>query len=217
MQPSSHQPAQSEAIVLRTRPHGEQFVACDVLSPDWGLITIYHRRGKLTGSLTQPDLFDIGEWQVRFKDSDKHAFSSSFHLHHRPRSIAAHYRVYCEAARWAGFLCANSNHLEDPATVYRHAIKVFQAFETGVRADVTFLKGVFQLAIDEGYAVREQWLPGLQTPLRKMAVYLLRTPLCQIECDPEAVNGVRKSLLHYLAQTAEFIIEEDPLSQRPTY
>lgn len=203
---ASHLPSQSEALILRLKPHGEGMLASEAISPDWGLITLYWRVKRSTCSATVPDLFDRAECSIKFKQSDKHAFGQEYHLLTRPLEIAAHYEVFLEASRWASFLIANTHHSAEPAQVFALACKVITAFRSGIRPEVVFFKAIFQLAMDEGYPVREDWLQKLSPLDRQAAIELLRTPLNQCRIDKSLVPQVRGSLTRYLVENADFII-----------
>ena len=72
-------------------------------------------------------------------------------------------------------------HEDSRTSVARLLRTALAAFATGVRPDAVSFKSLYCFARDEGYPVKQEWLPTLPKTIRTAALHLLRTPLAHLE------------------------------------
>ena len=68
------------------------------------------------------------------------------------------------------------------------------------------LKSLYLFARDEGYPVKQEWLPSLAAADREVAASALNRPVGAQDADPADVARIRRSLEAYLGAHTEIII-----------
>jgi hypothetical protein len=71
---------------------------------------------------------------------------------------------------------------------------------------VVYLKSLYLFARDEGYPVKQEWLPALGEDERVAAASVLNNPIGLQRSAPGQVAGIRDSLEAYLGANTEIII-----------
>ena len=80
------------------------------------------------------------------------------------------------------------------------------AFAAGVRPDVVHLKGLYLFARDEGYPVKQEWVPSLGEEDAAVAAAVLNRRIDEQAVAPAEVARLRASLELYLAGNTEIRI-----------
>jgi len=94
--------------------------------------------------------------------------------------------------------------------VYTLLRNAFAAFSGPARPDVVHFKSLYRFARDEGYAVRQQWLPTLPADLQEKAGHLLHTPLGEITAtaaDEATTALLQQGLEDYLRAYTDVLID----------
>lgn len=173
---------QTDAFVLLKRPPSDAFQSCAVFSAEHGPLLVLQRLPKKTAaSQVTLDLFDEAALLLESSNQGQTWFVKEIRLLQRHAGIGRSYDHLRLASAFAAVLSRNRVTEESRASVATLLRQVFAAFATSARPDVVYFKALYCFARDEGYPVRQQWLPTLPAALRADADVLLRTPLAAIE------------------------------------
>jgi hypothetical protein len=83
----------------------------------------------------------------------------------------------------------------------------FDAFGESGRPDVVYLKSIYLFARDEGYPVKQEWLPSLSASDRATASAILGRKVDDQDIEADGVARIRRSLEDYLGESTEIIIK----------
>lgn len=190
------------ALVLDRQLTGENHLRLSLLEPVSGRREVFYRQSA-KAKATPPDLFDLGDYDLQEAKGGGAWFVREYHLRHRHAGISAHYRSFQIAGEWARFLRHNALHCHEPAMVFDIAARTFAALETGQHSEAVLLKGLYLFARQEGWPVKEAWLQGLPASEKKDAVYLLNTPLEELQLSPDSQRRLYRALKNWLAARDE--------------
>jgi hypothetical protein len=92
------------------------------------------------------------------------------------------------------------------ASLVRQALA---SFASGARPDLVWFKSLYLFARDEGYPVKQEWLPSLPATLRAQAEHALRTPLVQLNDElPQTQSDLlAQRLADYLRGHTDILID----------
>jgi hypothetical protein len=124
----------------------------------------------------------------------------------RHASIGKSYDSLRFASALASVIKRNPVHEESRASVGRLLRTAFEAFGASRRPDVVYLKSIYLFARDEGYPVKQEWLPSLSASDRETAAAILGRKVDEQSIDADGVARIRKSLEDYLGASTEIII-----------
>ena len=181
-----------EVLVLSRGVPRESCTPLTLLCPENGVIQAQQRRGKGAGGPAL-DLFDSAALTLAGEDGGHLWFVREAEVRQRRQGIALRY----EALQLASKLCALlvRNQLPDDGRAAIHALagRALDAIENHpALAEMVYLKFLYRLARDEGYAVRQQWLAELHGALRDEAETLLASPLEKLASEAWAAESALK-------------------------
>ena len=196
-----------EAFVIEKRPPGEAFQTFVLFSAEHGNLTALHRLSARAGSQRPlPDLFDEVGAILETSNQGRTWFFREARIAVRREAIGRSYDALRFASALAAVISRNPVHEESRDGVARLLRTALDAFGAGKRPDIVHLKSLYVFARDEGYPVRQEWLPSLGREDHDAASALLGRPLSASDCAAEAVARLRRSLELYLASSTEIII-----------
>jgi len=204
----------TQGIVLLKRPPKERFQSLTVFSAEHGHLTLWQRlsksgsSGKTAKTATPPlDLFDEAEFLAESPNQGQSWFIKETRLLHRPIGIAQSYDSLRHACDFTATLARNRVPEEVRNGVMQLLRRALDAFGEHARPDITHLKALYSFARDEGYPLRQHWLPTLPATLRTVAKTVLPQPLATQTPPTETVAALHKHLVHYLRHHTEILID----------
>ncbi len=84
--------------------------------------------------------------------------------------------------------------------------QVFTAFATAVRPDIAHFKALYCFARDQGYPIKQHWIPTLPSVDRQRVATLLNQRLSEQDTPPGAVTRLHLRLEEYLKGHTEILI-----------
>jgi hypothetical protein len=90
------------------------------------------------------------------------------------------------------------------AALFRTALA---AFAEAARPDIVHFKSLYRFARDEGYPVKQEWLPGLAAEDREVAGFLLNRPLSEQTAAVDIVSRLHRLLEDYLRGNTEILLD----------
>jgi len=205
----------TQGLVLLKRPPKENFQPLTVFSAEHGHLTFWQRvpkhsggTGKTTKNATPPlDLFDEAEFLAESPNQGQSWFIKETRLLHRPSGIARSYDALRHACEFTATLARNRVPEEVRSGVMQLLRRSLAAFAEHTRPDITHLKALYSFARDEGYPLRQHWLPTLPSGLRTVAQTVLSQPLAEQNPPTETVAALHTHLTHYLRHHTEILVD----------
>lgn len=197
----------TEAFVIEKRPPTDAFQGFGLFSPEHGnLLALQRMPRKPSGTHVAPDLFDDLSVMLESSNQGRSWFVREARVLTRRSSIGRSYDSLRFASALAAVISRNPVHEESREAVTRLLRTGFDAFCTAARPDVVYLKSLYLFARDEGYPVKQEWMPSLSEADRPAAASVLNRPLDGQEASAEAVERLRHSLERYLASSTDILI-----------
>lgn len=193
------------ATVLHRELTGENHYRIHTFDSVKGGCRLLFRHSKNKGNTPPPDLFDSGEFEIEAARGDSW-FVKEFRLESSRMAIPRNYSVFKYACQFVEIFRRNTEHIHDalgPAEVLE---KTLNAFENGIRPDVTLFKSLYLLARSEGFPVKEQFIADLPSSGRALAVELLNLPLDEQTAPPAKVEPLIHRMRIWLTSHADFVI-----------
>ena len=197
----------TEAFVIEKRPPSDAFQTFVLFSPEHGNLVSLHRISrKLAGSHVRLDLFDEVSVMLESSNQGRTWFVKEARVLTRRSSIGRSYDALRFASALAAVVGRNPVHEESRTTVGLLLRSAFDAFGAAERPDIVHLKSLYLFARDEGYPVKQEWLPSLGARDREIAAAVLNRRLAEQDSDAADVARIRQSLEAYLGSSTEIII-----------
>lgn len=179
-------PLQTDAFVLARRPPADSFQTFSVFSAEHGLLLILQRLPKKSAANPSAtsvalDLFDEVSLLLESSNQGQTWFVKEARLITRHAGLGRSYATLTAASDLAKLITRNPVHEEGRATLAALLRTALAALAAGAPPAVVWLKSLYSFARDEGYPVKQQWLPTLPAALRATASHLLHTPLADLE------------------------------------
>lgn len=199
----------TDAIVLQRHPPSDSFQRLALFSPTEGNLSALQRvvARKSAGSEAAPaDLFD--ELQLRLEQGRQGGsgglwFVKESRLVTRHAGIGRSYDALRLACDFATVIVRNPVPAESIATVHELLRLALSAFAGGVRPDVVAFKSLYCLVRDEGYPLKQDWLPTLPAADRATVAGLLAKPLGEQTALAADTARLHRRLLDYLRANTE--------------
>lgn len=171
----------TDAWVLFKKPPAEKFQTFVVFSSEHGHLTVLNRLSRKAGS-TQPviDLFDEVSLQLENRGQGPSWFVRETRLLTRLSGIGREFESLRHASAFATLVCRNPVAEDSRTKLYALLRTSFSAFASNASPEIVYFKSVYCFARDEGYAIKQQWLPSLPPSLREPAEKLLKRPLAEL-------------------------------------
>jgi hypothetical protein len=200
------QPLTLEAFVIEKRPPAEAFQTFVLFSGEHGNLTALHRLSARAGARSPlPDLFDEVSATLESSNQGRTWFFREARIAVRRAAIGRSYDALRFASALAAIISRNPVHEESREGVAKLLRAALDAFGASGRPDVVHLKSLYLFARDEGYPVRQEWLPSLGAD-RDAAAALLGRPVGEGGCAAPVVARLRRSLELYLSSSTDIII-----------
>lgn len=207
-------PLATEALVLQRHPPSENFQRLALFSPSEGNLAALQRvvARKSAPEAAPADLFD--ELQLRLETGRQAAggagslwFVKESRLLTRHAGIGRSYDALRLACELSALVVRNPVPAESLAPVYALLRQAFAAFATGVRPDVVAFKGLYCFARDEGYPLKQDWLPTLPAADRETVAGLLARPLADQTAATTETTRLHRRLADYLRAHTELHLD----------
>ncbi|MBP8255714.1 MAG: hypothetical protein KAX37_00220 [Opitutaceae bacterium] len=174
----------TDAWVLYKKPPAETFQTFVVFSAEQGHLTILKRISRKPAP-TQPaiDLFDEASLLLENRDQGPSWFIREVRLLTRFAAIGRTYDSLRLASAFAALVCRNQVGHDSRTKLYALLRTSLAAFAGEAPPEVVYFKSIYCFARDEGYPMKQQWLPSLPQPLLDHAISLLKSPLAALPED----------------------------------
>jgi hypothetical protein len=197
----------TEAFVIEKRPPSDAFQALGLFSAEHGnLMALQRVPRKPSPSHVSPDLFDEISAMLESSNQGRTWFVKEVRINTRRSAIGGSYDALRFASALVSVISRNPVHEESRENVARLLRGALDAFCGAVRPDVVHLKSLYVFARDEGYPVKQEWLPSLPADDRAVAAGALGRRLGEQDSSPEEVARIRRSLEDYLGASTEIVI-----------
>jgi len=197
----------AEAFVLEQRPPSDSFQGLTLFSPEHGLLrTLLRVPRRPSPHHVAPDLFDQVAGLFESSNQGRTWFVKEIRITRRHTAIGRSYEALLFASALAAVVVRNAGGEESRQPVALLLRSALEAFSAGVRPDVVYLKSLYRFARDEGYPVKQEWLPALDAADRAAAADLLNQPVAAQGQPPAVAARLRRSLENYLAANTEIVI-----------
>jgi len=193
--------------VIEKRPPTDSFQSFTLFSPEHGNLRVLQRVPRRPSPThTAPDLFDDVAVMLESSNQGRSWFVKEVRIANRRAGIGRSYDALRFASALAAVVGRNPVHEESRDQVGLLLRNALDAFGTGMRPDVVHLKSLFLFARDEGYPVKQEWLPALDEADRGAAAAILSRPVGAQSEGPDTVARLRRSLEQYLGDSTEIVI-----------
>lgn len=201
----------TDAWVLFKKPPAETFQTFVVFSAEQGHLTVLKRVSRKSAA-TQPaiDLFDEVSLQLENRNQGPSWFVREVRLLTRYAAIGRSYDSLRLASAFAALVCRNQVAHDSRAKLYALLRTSFAAFATAASPDIVFFKSLYCFARDEGYPLKQQWLPSLPQAVREHAVSLLKFFLADLAADAgnhPALPELQGRLNNFLRDHTEVLVD----------
>ncbi|HEY1848195.1 MAG TPA: hypothetical protein VGG37_03260 [Opitutaceae bacterium] len=195
------------AFVIDKRPPSESFQAFGLFSAENGNLAVLHRvPRKPSASHVSLDLFDEVAAVLETSNQGRTWFVREVRISERRTAIGKSYESLAHASALAAVIWRNPVHEESRPGVERLLRAALSAFAGKDRPDIIYLKSLYVFARDEGYPVREEWLPSLGAGERQLAESAIARPVEWAAVPRAQAALIRRSLEDYLRASTEIII-----------
>ncbi len=207
-------PLVTDALVLQRHPPSENFQRLALFSPTEGNLAALQRvvARKSAPEAAPADLFD--ELHLRLETGRQGTggagglwFVKESRLVARHAGIGRSYDALRLACELSALVVRNPVSDESLAPVYALLRLAFAAFATGVRPDIVAFKGLYCFARDEGYPLKQDWLPTLPSADRETVAGLLARPLADQTAAPAETARLHRRLADYLRAHTELHLD----------
>jgi hypothetical protein len=197
----------TDAFVIERRPPTDAFQAFGLFSAEHGnLLAMQRVPRKLSATHVAPDLFDEVSAMLESSNQGRTWFVKEVRITTRRSGIGRSYDALRFASALASVVSRNPVHEESRAGVARMLGTALDALASGARPDAVHLKSLYLFARDEGYPVRQEWLPSLSPADLAVARAVLNRRLDAQDSSAADVGRLRASLEAYLGASTEIII-----------
>ncbi len=201
---------QLSGLIIGKRPPTESFQLHHVFSPEHGLVRVHQRIPKKPSPTHVPlDLFDEVAFTLEgARDGGDTWFVKEVRLLHREPGLGRSYETLACASALAALVARNNVPEESRAAVTTLLRAAFTALAAGGRPDIVYLKSCYSFVRDEGYPLKQHWLPTLPPADRAFLRTVLTTPVAAQAATPAPdLARLQKHLDTYLATHTEILLD----------
>ena len=197
----------TEAFVIEKRPPSDAFQTFVLFSAEHGgLVALQRVPRRPSPSHVSPDLFDEVSAILESSNQGRTWFVREARITARRAAIGGSYDALRFASALVSVIGRNPVHEESREAVARLLRVALDAFCAGVRPDIVHLKSLYVFARDEGYPVKQEWLPSLTGADREAAAAILGRGLREQDASAAHVARIRRSLERYLGASTEIVV-----------
>ncbi|HXQ81550.1 MAG TPA: hypothetical protein VN775_09575 [Opitutaceae bacterium] len=197
----------TEAFVIEKRPPADAFQTFGLFSAEHGnLLALQRVPRKPSPAHVAPDLFDTVSAMLESSNQGRTWFVREVRIVARRAAIGRSYDALRFASALVAVIGRNPVHEESRPNVEQLLRTALDAFGEAGRPDIVHLKSLYLFARDEGYPVRQDWLPALPAADRAIATAVLNRRLGEQDSAAAEVARIRRSLEHYLNSRTEIAI-----------
>jgi hypothetical protein len=174
------------------------------------MLALQRTPGKPVPGHVALDLFDEAALSMESTNQGRTWFVKEARILSRPSGIGRSYEALRAASAFASMIARNPVGAEGRAKVAVLIRTVFGAFAGGGFPPAILFKGVYRFALEEGYPVKQQWLPSLPAQLRSEAEILLRTPVAGLgnsSVQDSTCAALQRRLEDYLREQTEILVD----------
>jgi hypothetical protein len=153
------------------------------------------------------DLFDEVALRLESANQGRTWFVLEARLIARRPDIGRSYESLRHASALASLLARNPVDEDSRPAVAELLRTALAALAAGHRPDIVYFKSLYRFARDEGYPLKQQWLPSLPASERAEASSLLNRPLAAQTVAPATVARLERHLEDYLRGHTEILLE----------
>ena len=200
---------QTEAFVLAKRPTtADGWQAFTLFSPEDGSLHVMQRlSAKASKGRVLLDLFDEASLTLDSSNQGKTWFIKEVNLIARHAAIGKSYGALQAASTFAHILARNPVSPESRGSVAHLLRSALAAFEGTNRPEIVILKCLYSFARDEGYPVKQEWIPSLPALDQENVARLLHKPLADQTASVAEVAGYTRRLEQYLREHTDILID----------
>jgi recombinational DNA repair protein (RecF pathway) len=195
-----------ETWVLQKRPPAESFQTFTVFSAATGAILALQRISRKSTS-TALDLFDQATLVLEEPSQGQAWFVKEARVQSRLTGVGKDYETLRFASNFASFVARNPLSEESRPAVFELLGQAFQAFAETGRPDVVYLKSVYRYCRDEGYPLKQAWVPSLPPADRAILTEVLNQPVAQQTAEVKVVARLQRRLEDFLRGETEILLE----------
>jgi hypothetical protein len=197
----------TEAFVIERRPPADAFQTFVLFSAEHGnLLALQRIPRKASPSHVAPDLFDTISAMLESSNQGRTWFVREVRIVTRRAAIGRSYDALRFASALVAVIGRNPVHEESRPNVELLLRTALDAFGAAERPDIVHLKSLYRFARDEGYPVKQDWLPALPSADRALAAAVLNRRLVEQDASAADVARIRRSLEDYLGSRTEIAI-----------
>lgn len=196
----------TEFVVLDRTAASEGWTRLTVFSATDGRLACMQRQStRPSASLPVLDLFDQVRATLETRNQGRTWFLREAVPLRRRTGLGSSYAALTHACRFSRVLARTPIHDDSRASIMALLGRALDAWEANVRPDAVYFKSLFLLARDEGFPVREAWVPALSAADRIATETVLRQPAAEQTVDEHEVRQVTRLLEDYLAHEHDFV------------
>jgi len=196
-----------DAWVLNRRPPAESFQTLTIFSAEHGAQFALQRLSKKAATNASLDLFDEASLLVEEPNPGQAVFVKEARIQTRHTALGKNYETLQKASALAQLIARNPVAEESRRAIYDLLRDSFRAFAENVRADIVYLKSIYRFCRDEGYPLKQAWVPELPSVDRGELVTLLKQPVGTQSVDAKVVARLQRNLDDYLRRETEIQLE----------
>lgn len=196
----------TEGLILDKNLTGENHNSYILLSPVYGKLLSLQRTARKSHQPQNPDLFDIGEFDIEVPNTGIATFIREFTLRHRFSALSKSYQVLKAAAQFAQIINNNLQHAERFAAIYQLCCTTFNALAQYSQPTATLIKSLYIFARDEGYPVKEDWYANLAPTMQREAALIINTPLAELQLMSAQTENLFQQLQAWLHSHTDIVV-----------
>jgi hypothetical protein len=192
-------------IVIGLEKGTERFSRVQLFSDDEGYLQALRRKSTRRAGTLQLDLFQSVEVVLEQKAGYELSFLKECHIVVERQTIATHYSAFDCASRFCRAIQLNARHMEHPESIYLLLGQSLDAWNEKPIPHATLLKALFKLASQEGFPVRERWLPQHNPADVATIRTILGLPLQSLTLADNCAKELADDLVKWLSDQQDFL------------
>jgi recombinational DNA repair protein (RecF pathway) len=192
-------------IVIGLEKGTERFSRVQLFSDEAGYLQALRRKSTRRAGTLQLDLFQSVEVVLEQKAGYELSFLKECNIVLERQTIATHYAAFDCACRFCRAIQLNAGHMEHPESIFQLLAQSLDAWNEKPLPHATLLKALFKLASQEGFPVRERWLPQHNNTEVATIRILLGQPLQSLSIPDSHAKELAEDLTNWLSSQQDFL------------